>query len=147
MRKIILHTISQVSLLLFVLFSAHGQPIEKTLVKSFNLEGKTAVALEVPGPVEVQTWSHNYLRVQMQITLDNGNEAIFKSLVQAGRYNLRLELNEERGIIRAPAMAREVQIGGQPLGEQISLLIFAPDNVLIELPQQTKEGATATSSL
>jgi hypothetical protein len=147
MKKIILHTISQVFLLLFVLFAAHGQPVEKTLVKSFNLEGKTAVAWQVPGPVEVQTWNQNYLRVQMQITLDNGNEAIFKSLVQAGRYNLRMELADERGTISAPAMAREVQIGGQPLGERVSFLIYAPDNLLIELPEQTKEGATATSSL
>lgn len=148
MRKITLHAINQVFLLLFVFSSAYGQQVEKTLVKSFNLESKTAVAFQVSGPVEVQTWNNNYLRVQMQISLDNVNEAVIKSLVQSGRYNLHSEVTDAQYKISAPGMAREVQVGGKLLEEKVSFLIFAPDNVLIELPQLEKDAAaTASSSL
>ena len=41
---------------------------EKTLVKTFNLQGNTSVALDFNGNVEVQEWGESTLRVHMNIT-------------------------------------------------------------------------------
>ena len=95
MRNFLLQSPMLTVLLVFVSSMTYGQQVEKTLVKSFNLEGNQQVALQMDGPIEVRTWNNNFLRVQMQVTLREGSEALLKSLVQAGRYNLRHEIEEE----------------------------------------------------
>ncbi len=135
----------QAILLLFVSVFAYGQEVEKTLVKSFNLEGNQVITFEVQGPVEVQTWSNNYLRVQIQVSLESGSEALLKSLVQAGRYNLRSEEKEGAYTIVAPNLGREVRIGGKPIAEKVSFLINAPENVQVKV-REIQEGALAEAS-
>lgn len=146
MRTITLHALIQAFLLLFVSVFAYGQEVEKTLVKSFNLQGNQAVMFEVQGPIEVQTWNNNYLRVQIQVSLENGSETLLKSLVQAGRYNLRYEVKDGTYTIIAPDLGREVKIGGKLIEDKVSFLINAPENVLVKVPEAKEAGIVEASS-
>lgn len=118
---------------------AFAQSTEKTLVKSFPLEAKT-VSLDLIGATEVKTWDNELLRVQITITLHNGSEAVLKSLISAGRYNLIAKIENGQTVISAPAMAREVQIGGKALQDDVSFIIYAPKNASV-----TSKTANSTS--
>ena len=146
MRNFLLQSPMLTVLLLFVSSMTYGQQVEKTLVKSFNLEGNQQVALQMDGPIEVRTWNNNFLRVQMQVTLREGSEALLESLVQAGRYNLRHEIEEETYKVLAPMLAMEVKVGGKPLQDEVSYIVFAPENVIVKVPDSKSASAEAPSS-
>ena len=134
-------------LLLGITSLAFTQSAEKTLVKSFPLEAKT-VSLDLAGAIEVKTWDNDMLRGQMTITLQNGSEAVLKSLISAGRYNLVAKVENGHTIISAPGMAREVQIGGKALEDKVQFIIFAPKNASVQLPtaNSTSQSNTEGSS-
>ncbi|MCF8443108.1 MAG: hypothetical protein K9H23_22420 [Saprospiraceae bacterium] len=118
--------------LLLTVAPIQAQHAEKTLVKSFNLNGQNAVFLDLDGDVKVITWNEPQMRIQMTITLQNGSETMLKSLVTSGRYNLNP--SEENGAysIIAPGLDRQIKLGnGQLLGEQISYEVYAPKEVTI----------------
>ncbi len=146
MRSTQLHTLIFTALLLFATLTIYGQQAGKTLVKSFNLEGNQLVSLDVEGPVELRTWDNNYLRVHMEISLEDGSEGLLKSLVQAGRYQLRHEIGEQAYKVFAPELAREVKIGGKLLEDRVSYLVFHPKNVVVQVPQKKLEAEGAASS-
>ena len=129
--------------LLLAVVPSRAQHAEKTLVKSFNLNGQTAVLLDMDGEVNVTTWNEPQMRIQMTITLLNGSENMLKSLVTTGRYNLdSKETNGEFSIV-APGLERQIKLGsGQLLGEQISYKVFAPKDVTI-----TTRNAEATGQV
>jgi hypothetical protein len=138
---------SRLLMLLLVLWGSTagllGQSIEKTLVRSFNLQGASDVTLQLQGPVEVKTWSQDILRVQMTVRLDRGSEAMLRSLVQAGRYNLHGVPAEDAFTIEAPGLSRDVLFNGQQLAENISFTVFAPEEVQITV----EDGASAAAYL
>ena len=147
MRNFILRSLTLTVLLLFVSFMTYGQQVEKTLVKSFNLQGSQIVALQMTGPIEVRTWNNNFLRVQMQVSLKEGSEALLKSLVQAGRYNLLSEMENDACNVLAPKLGLEVKVGGKPLQDEVSYIVFAPENVTVKVPEtkSTAEAGAASS--
>ena len=147
MRNFKFYTMFQTVLLVFVFTAAYGQQAEKTLVKSFNLQGNQVVALQMDGPIEVATWDNNFLRVQMEVSLEQGSEALLKSLVRAGRYNLSHEVGEDSFQVKAPKMNHEVKIGGRPLEDKVSYKVFAPKDVLVKVPEkeQAVEGGASSS--
>lgn len=116
--------------------TAIAQSAEKTLVKSFPLEAMQTVSLDLIGAIEVKTWDSELLRVQMTISLQNGSEAVLKSLISAGRYNLVAKTGDSI-VITAPAMAKEVQLGGKTLEDTVSFVVYAPKNVSVKLPTTT----------
>lgn len=126
-------------LLLFASLITYGQQAEKTLVKSFNLNGYESVAIGMDAPVEVRTWNNPFLRVQIQISIENGSDALLKSLVQAGRYNLRYEIIDGEYNVYAPSLDRIVKIGGKPLTDQVQFVVFAPEGVTVMLPENAEE--------
>ena len=121
--------------------------MEKTLVKSFNLNGLQTVSLNVEAPVEVTDWDQPFLRVQMHIELDRGTEALLKSLVRAGRYNLSGKDQEGIYDITAPNLEREVTISGQPLNDRVSFVIMKPKNVVLNTSEAEKTEEETASSL
>ncbi len=148
MRNFVQKSFTLTVLLLFVSFMTYGQQVEKTLVKSFNLQGNQVVALQMDGPIEVKAWNNDFLRVQMQVTLKEGSEALLKSLVQAGRYNLRYEIDGESYKILAPQLGLVVKVGSKPLEDSVSYIVYAPENVLVKVPDsKSAEGAEVASSL
>lgn len=133
-------TLTLVSFLLTTSF-AFGQQIEKTLVQSLNLEHHSEVALNLPGEIEVEKWDNALMRVQITIILPNGNEAMLKSLISAGRYSVQSKAEENGSLtILAPNLSRKVTVGGKELEEQISYVIYAPKDVLVK---QVAEGASS----
>lgn len=138
--------------LLLLLGTSYGitaQEAEKTLVKSFNLEGQTEVLIDLKGDVEVQKWKSDVLRIQMTIAIPGGSDAMLKSLVKARRYNLEAQKEELLKII-APGLERVLFLGGKPLEETISYLIYAPENVTVKLGEDAStavEPADKASTL
>lgn len=133
-------------LLLLIAPLAFGQVAEKTLVKSFAIAKQQTVVVDVPGNVEVKTWTNDLLRIQMTITLNNGSESILKSLISAGRYNLVAKESDGTFLIEAPALGKVVQIGGKPLEDSFSITIFAPENVTVKLKNASVNNTGVSSS-
>jgi hypothetical protein len=134
--------------LLLTVVPAVAQQSEKNLVKSFNLDGQSAVLLDLEGKVELTTWSEPQMRIQMTITLQNGSETMLKSLVTAGRYNL--DAKDKDGIfsIVAPGLERQIKLGsGQSLGENVTFTVWAPKGVEVSSrqPLEKLEGASTSS--
>ena len=143
MIKRILHT----AFLLFLTMSfGFGQAAEKTLVKSFNLQGKQIVELDLDGPVQVKTWKNDILRVQMSVALTNGSSTILKSLVQVGRYNLKSSIKDEVFSIFLPGLERSVKVRGTLLEEQVSFLVFAPEYIEVKLSGTATSHSSPTTS-
>lgn len=107
---------------------------EKVLIKSFNLQGNEIVSLDLGEPIEVQTWSKSTVRIQMNISLKNGTDVILKSLVQLGKYNLKSMIEEEIFYINGADLRKQIEVGGTPLLESISIKVFVPENVLVLAP-------------
>ncbi|MBK8567497.1 MAG: hypothetical protein IPN76_30315 [Saprospiraceae bacterium] len=134
--------------LLLTVVPAVAQQSEKNLVKSFNLDGQSAVLLDLEGKVELTTWSEPQMRIQMTITLQNGSETMLKSLVTAGRYNL--DAKDKDGIfsIVAPGLERQIKLAsGQSLGENVTFTVWAPKGVEVSSrqPLEKLEGASTSS--
>jgi len=114
---------------------------EKTLVKSFNLKGSQVVMLDLDGDIDVQEWNNDIMRIQITIAIPNGNDAMLKSLIRAGRSNLQSKDGEEDAfLVYAPALDREIKLNGNPLKEELTYQIFAPSNVVIK---QAGEASTS----
>ncbi|MEQ8706188.1 MAG: hypothetical protein RIC19_19810 [Phaeodactylibacter sp.] len=147
MRKSNIYNSTLTILLLFATTTLIGQQVEKTLVKSFNLNGAQTVSLNVDAPVEVADWDQPFVRVQMHIELDRGTEALLKSLVRAGRYNLTAEESDQVYGISAPNLGREVTISGHPLSDRVSFVIKKPRNVVFNPAQPENMTEETASSL
>lgn len=130
--------------LLLAVVPSKAQQAEKTLVKSFNLNGQNTVLFDVEGLVTVTTWNEPQMRIQMTITLQNGSETMLKSLVTAGRYNLDSKEVKGSYSIVAPGLDRQIKLGnGQLLGEQITYTVLAPKDVTVK----TREVATTGQAI
>lgn len=108
---------------------------EKTVVKTFNLQGNTSVVLNLNGDVEVQEWSESTLRVHMNIKLENSNVHMLKYLLTQGRYNLKLENTDSGVSITSPGRDKDVIINkdGDKLSEAVSYTVFVPQNVTTKI--------------
>ncbi len=104
--------------------------VEKTLVKSFNLKGNTAVTLNLEGDIEVKERAGEIMRVQMLIGVA-GSDAMLKSLITAGRYNLELEESENGLIVSSPGLARKITVRGESLKENVSYVVYVPEDVTV----------------
>ncbi len=142
----VLKSINTLTLLLFITSFGLSQEVEKVLVKSFNLQGSQAVVLGMDAPTEVKTWKNDLLRVQMTITLSNGSESMLKSLIEVGRYNLKSEVVNGQFKVYAPALAKEVKIGGKTLEERVSIVVYGPESVQVKLTGAAAAQAAATAS-
>ena len=131
--------------LLLTSLSLSAQEVSKTLVKSFNPAGATQAELNLEGPVEIKSWSNSIVRVQMNISLSNGNVYTLKGLVQAGRYNLKGEQADDKLVISAPGLAREVVINGRALEENISYTVYLPKQMATDVGNPVTSTSTADS--
>jgi len=121
-----------ISLSLSLILGLNAQhTVEKTLVKSFNLQGNDLIDLNLGGDVQVKEWKSPAIRVQMLIILENGNESMLKSLIKAGRYNLTSTQTEDSFEINIPGLDREVMIKGAPLVDNVSFIVYIPSGTNI----------------
>ncbi len=124
---------------IFLVFNLNAQQaVEKTLVKSFNLQGNDVIDLNLKGDIEVKEWNSAIVRVEMLISLENGNEMLLKSLIKAGRYNLHSVETEDAYQISIPGLNRDVTVKGKTLIDKVSYVISVPSEVNI----RESEGRT-----
>jgi hypothetical protein len=105
--------------------------IEKTLVKSFNLNGKTMIKVDLPNVVEVKTWNDPIARIEMNIAVENIGEPMLKSLIVAGRYNISTTYDANQMLLSSPAMQRTVKVNGQEIKETVRYTLFVPSDVAV----------------
>lgn len=116
---------------LFLSQSFAQNPLEKTLVKSFNLNGKTTLKLELPTAVEVKYWNDPTARIEIVIATENISETMLKSLIVAGRYNIASTSNNNEMILSSPALQKTVKVNGQEIKEVVRYTLYVPNGVAV----------------
>ncbi len=116
---------------------------EKTLVKTFNLQGSTAVVLDLDGDVVIKEWGEKTMRVHMNIQLENTNVHMLKYLMTKGRYNLSINNSDSASVVTSPGRTQDVVINkqGDTLKENVSYVVFIPANVTAETLSETNVNA------
>jgi hypothetical protein len=109
---------------------ATGQA-ERTFVKSFNLQGKQTVVLDIGDNVQITTWDSDIMRVQMTVSLPNSSDGLLKSLAEIGRYGLMSNVNPETLNFTTPALRNPLKINGNAITETVFFTIFVPKNITI----------------
>jgi len=102
---------------------------EKTLIKSFNLQGNNVVDLELGSNVDVIEWNSPSLRIEMIVSIENGSETMLKSLIKAGRYNPESDETAAGFRVYMPGLEREITVQGKPLRDHVSYIVSIPSNV------------------
>ncbi len=121
-----------------------AQQAEKSLVKSFNLQGNQTLVLDLGGQVDVQTWSSKTVRVQMNISLKNRPVTFLKGMISAGRYNLTAS-QEDNGLkISSPGMERAVKLRTGELQEHIAYIVYAPEDIEVILTNEASSQLELT---
>ena len=109
---------------------ATGQA-ERTFVKSFNLQGKQTIVLDIGENVQVTTWDSEIMRVQMTVSLPNSSDATLKALAEIGRYGLTNNANTETLNFSTPTLRNSLKINGNAVRETIAFTIFVPKNITV----------------
>ncbi len=127
--------------LLSITTTTFAQGAEKTLVKTFQLNGISQINFGINADIEVNHWKEPHLRIQMKVKLANGNEYLLKSLVSKGRYNLRGTVENGIFSIYAPGLAQKVKFkAGHELREEISIEVFIPETVSVQIEELACES-------
>ena len=128
MKTLKLFTFCLMILVIAPIISQAQNNIEKTLSKSFNLQGKTELRIDMAN-VEVKTWNEPIARIEISIACENVSEAMLKSLITAGRYNVQSTVENESLVLSAPSMQKTVKLNGQELKENVKYVLNVPKDV------------------
>lgn len=136
--------------LVFMFFASISvaQQAQKTLLKTFNVNGHQQVVLNFDGNVNVQKWQEPTVRVQMQITYKNANVHIMKYLISKGRYNLKSASTADGFEISNPNAGKDVQISkdGKLLSETISYKVFVPTTMSVIVADESQASIVNTDN-
>ena len=121
------------------------QSVEKTLIKPVNLKGNTDLDLNLNGKVEVKKWNNDYAQVEIGIKAYGINSTVLKSLVAAGRYNIKVEYNGDKVQLSTYALAKTIKVRGQELKDQVTFTIFVPEYTVIN--NVTEEDMSAINQM
>jgi hypothetical protein len=116
--------------LLLLTSIAIGQA-ERTFVKSFNLQGRQTVVLNLGDNIQVNQWDNDLMRVQMTVSSPSMNNATLKSVAESGRYMLKNDMTVPLFIVTVPATERSIKINGNEVKEIITYTVYVPKNVTV----------------
>ena len=122
-------SILSLAVLLTFALNAFAQSNEKTFTKAFNTEGLERIKLDLPGKVDLKIWNKPTIRMEITVSLANGNMSMLDQLATVGRYNLKSETVDDLLLITSPNMYREVRVKGVELRENISYVVFVPKDM------------------
>lgn len=122
------YTFSMTLPLLLLASIATGQS-ERTFVKSFNLQSKHSVVLNLGENVQVVPWDSELLRIQMTVSLEMSNDATLKAFAETGRYTLKSEIKDESFTVFAPFLKNMIKMNGNTVKEKINYVVFAPKGI------------------
>ena len=120
---------------LFVCLTALGytqEPATITLVSSKNLNNAVELVVDLDGEIISDTWTKDYVRVEIEIKANDISREVIKHLVKKGRFRLKTqELNSESILLYMPNLKLPVYINGNKLSEDISFKISVPKGVTL----------------
>jgi hypothetical protein len=135
------------AVIIFIAIFAFGtmsaqQLVEKTLVKPVNLFGNNQINIMVGGEVSIQEWSNEHAQVEMSITAYGVNSQVLKSLVAAGRYNIKVENKDNIIILSSPNLAKSLRVRGNLLKDEVKYILYVPATCIVN-----KEGEDGMTSI
>jgi hypothetical protein len=123
-------TLLTIPLLLLSIVSI-GQA-ERTFVKSFNLQGRQTVILNLGDNIQVNQSDNELMRVLMTVSTPTMSDAMLKSIAESGRYMLKNDMTAPSSlVVTVPGVQRTIKINGNDLKESISYTVFVPKNVTV----------------
>lgn len=102
---------------------------EKTLVKSFNLNGRNVLKVDFSQAIDVKKWNEPTVRIEMNIAVENMNEATFKSLIVAGRYNVQPTFDNAMMTLSNLPLQKSIKFNNTELKETIRYTLFVPQDL------------------
>jgi len=120
-------------------FQANAQA-EKTLVKSVDLNGHSAVLAVFGGKTTVHEWDKDFVRVTTRIELTNSSSSILERLVSAGRYEVKVDEKNGEVLLSMPKVMKTVNLQGNNLVEKFSYEVMVPKKISIRIEQPISEG-------
>ena len=123
-------TLSALFSLLLLSTFAYGQA-ERTFVKSFNLQSKQTVMLNLGENMQIIPWDSELLRIQMTVKLETTNDATLKAFAETGRYTLKSEIKDDAFVVFAPLLQNVIKINGSLVKEQIIYVIYVPKGITV----------------
>ena len=131
-------------MLLFALFAAtllSGQA-NKIFTKSVALQSSDRAYLDLPGPIQLESWKEDYLRITVQVKARHISENILQRLFIVGRYNIEVTENKSAAFlgIRMPKALHPVTVKGAEMHESYSFLVQYPEsyNLILNKPNTNR---------
>ena len=118
------------------------QSVEKTLVKPVNLYGNMNVDVLLNGEVSIKEWSNSHAQVEMSITAYGVNSQVLKSLVAAGRYNIKVDVEGEKVVLSTPNLAKALKVRGSSLKDEVKFILYVPTSCSV-----TRDGNDEMTSV
>lgn len=108
--------------------------VGKTFSKTFNTEDKGTIKLELPGNVDLKIWNNSTIRVDISVSLANGNNSMVNELAIVGRYNITSTVEGDVLHILMPNIQKQIKVKGEVLRESLTYVVFAPKDLKIIIP-------------
>lgn len=113
---------------------AQAAPVGKTFSKNFNTEDKGTIKLDLPGTVDLKIWNNSTIRVEINVSLANGNNSMVNELATVGRYNMTSDVEGDVLHIQMPNIQKQIRVKGEILRETLSYVVFVPKDLKIIVP-------------
>lgn len=123
-----------VILLAIPMLSLAQSSVGKTFSKTFNTEDKGTIKLDLPGNVDLKIWNNPTIRVEIGISLANGNNSMVNELANVGRYNISSLAEGDVLHILMPNIQKQIKVKGEVLRENLTYTVFAPKDLKIVVP-------------
>ncbi len=117
------------------------QIVEKTLVKPVNLYGNMVVDASLDGQMDVKEWSSEHAKIEINIKAYGINSQVLKSLVAAGRYNVKIDKQSDKIVLSSPNLAKELKVRGNMLKDEVIFTIYVPTSCKVNTTDV--EGVTS----
>ena len=123
-----------VLLALPMLACAQSAPVGKTFSKTFNTEDKGTIKLDLPGTIDLKIWNNPTIRIEISVSLANGNSSMVNELATVGRYNITSKTEDDVLQILMPNIQKQIRVKGEILRETLTYVVYVPKDLKIVIP-------------
>ncbi len=108
------------------------EPATITLVSSKNLNGATELVVDLDGEFTTDTWTKDYVRIEIEIKANDVSREVIKHLIRKARFCIKTQnIDSESMRLYMPNLQLPVYINGKKLSEDISYKISVPKGIYI----------------
>ncbi len=116
---------------------AQNNPSDKTLIKTLDPQGATAILFSFKNNgINATATGNSTLRIELEVHA-NIDEQTLDRLIKAGRYTLEGTKTGEDFVITAPNLEKRVTINGIDLDEKVVVNVKMPANYLFDKEKQS----------